>query len=225
MTSIRKTEGQGPGERPGERPKDPPNADIRPPPSSDSGKRQSVKRKKDFPRAAAAGRGGEREKSMAKEGSVAPKERVNIVYKPATGDQKEEIELPLKLLVLGDFTQAADSRLVEDRTPIEVDKDNFNDVLKGQDIKLDLNVADTLSGEEGAEMAVHLEFESLKDFEPDQLVQKVEPLRKLMELREALKAVKSPIANIPAFRKQVQALVDDDEARKHLLAELGLGKE
>ena len=52
---------------------------------------------------------------MAKEGSVAPKERVNIVYRPATGDAKEEIELPLKLLVIGDFTQRPDDRMVEER--------------------------------------------------------------------------------------------------------------
>jgi type VI secretion system protein ImpB len=66
---------------------------------------------------------------MAKEGSVAPKERVNIIYRPATGDQKEEIELPLKVLVMGDFTLQKDSRSVEDRHPVNIDKDNFNDVL------------------------------------------------------------------------------------------------
>ncbi|MDR0549921.1 MAG: type VI secretion system contractile sheath small subunit [Deltaproteobacteria bacterium] len=162
---------------------------------------------------------------MSKEGSVAPKERVNIVYKPATGDAKEEVELPLKLLVIGDFTQRPDARLVEDRDPIGVDKDNFNEVLKGHNLSLDLTVPDRLSKEEDAQMAVHLEFESLKDFEPDQLVQKVEPLRKLMELREALKAVKSPIANIPAFRKQVQSLMDDKDAREALFQELGLSQE
>lgn len=162
---------------------------------------------------------------MAKEGSVAPKERVNIVYKPATGDAQEQVELPLKLLVVGDFTLKEDSRQVEDRDPISVDKDNFNDVLKAQNLSLDLVVPNTLSEQEGEEMAVHLEFSSLKDFEPDQLVQKVEPLRKLMELREALKAVKSPIANTPAFRKQVQALIDDADTRDKLLKELGLDKE
>ncbi|MBR3665419.1 MAG: type VI secretion system contractile sheath small subunit, partial [Lachnospiraceae bacterium] len=47
---------------------------------------------------------------MAKEASVAPKERVNIVYRPATGDAQEEIELPLKLMVLGDFTLKQDDR-------------------------------------------------------------------------------------------------------------------
>lgn len=159
---------------------------------------------------------------MAKEGSVAPKERVNIVYKPATGDAQEQVELPLKLLVIGDFTQKEDGRQVEDRDPISIDKDNFNDVLKAQHLNLDLVVPNTLSGVKDDELAVHLEFSSLKDFEPDQLVQKVEPLRKLMELREALKAVKSPIANTPAFRKQVQALIDDDEARNKILKELGI---
>ncbi len=159
---------------------------------------------------------------MAQEGSVAPKERVNIVYKPATGDAKEETELPFKLLVLGDFTMAPDGRAVEDRDPISVDKDNFNDVLKAQNVKIDLSVADKLSGEADAQMAVSLDFKSMNDFSPDAIAQKVPELKKLLELRESLKAVKSPIANIPAFRKKIQGLVDDPEARAKLMAELGL---
>jgi type VI secretion system protein ImpB len=162
---------------------------------------------------------------MAKEGSIAPKERVNIVYKPSTGDVQEEVELPLKLLVVGDFTQTQDERPVEERPTIAVDKDNFNDVLKAQNLSLELTVPNTLSGKENEEMSVNLKFSSLKDFEPDQLVQQIEPLKKLMELREALKAVKSPLANTPAFRKQVQALLDDPEARNKLLKELGLDEE
>jgi type VI secretion system protein ImpB len=162
---------------------------------------------------------------MAKDGSVAPKERINIVYKPATGDASAEQELPLKLLVVGDFTQAEDGRQVEDRQPISIDKDNFNEVLKSQNLRLDFNVPNTLGGPEDDELPVHLEFSSLKDFEPDQLVQKVEPLHKLMQLREALKAVKSPIANIPQFRKHLQAIIDDDDALEKLLGELGLDKE
>ena len=84
---------------------------------------------------------------MAKEGSVAPKERVNIVYRPATGDAKEEVELPLKLLIVGDFSLSPDERPVEDRKPINIDKDSFNEVLKAHNLKLDLNVADKISGE------------------------------------------------------------------------------
>ena len=61
---------------------------------------------------------------MAKEGTVAPKERVNIVYRPATGGAQAEIELPLKLLVLGDFTGRPDSTMLEERKAIQVDKDS-----------------------------------------------------------------------------------------------------
>lgn len=159
---------------------------------------------------------------MAKEGSVAPKERVNIVYKPDTGDAKEEVELPLKLLVVGDFTQKDDDRMVEDRDPVNIDKDNFNEVLKAQDLELNMGVEDKLSGEADAQMAVNLKFESLKDFDPDRIINQVPELQKLMELRKALKALKSPLSNVPEFRKKVQELVKDDGAREKLLKELGI---
>ena len=160
---------------------------------------------------------------MAQEASVAPKERVNIVYKPATGDAKEEVELPLKLLVLGDFVNRADDRTLENREPISVDKDNFDDVLKAQKVELNMTVANKVSGKEGDELGVHLGFNSLKDFEPDAIAAKVPELQKLMELREALKALKGPLANVPEFRKKVQDMVQDPGLRDRLLKELGLG--
>ncbi|WP_027722044.1 type VI secretion system contractile sheath small subunit [Maridesulfovibrio zosterae] len=159
---------------------------------------------------------------MAKEGSVAPKERVNIVYKPETGDAKEEVELPLKLLVMGDFTQKEDERMVEDRDPVNIDKDNFNDVLKAQDLELNIGVDNRLTDEADAQMAVKLKFNSLKDFDPDQIINQVPELQQLMELREALKALKSPLSNVPEFRKKVQSLVKDTGARERLLKELGI---
>ena len=161
---------------------------------------------------------------MAKEASVAPKERINIVYRPAMGDAKEEIELPLKLMVLGDFTLRPDDRMVEDRDPISIDKDNFNDVLKGQGLSLKFNVDNKLSGKEDDQMAVDLKFEGLKDFEPDAIVRNVPELAKMMELREALKALKGPLANVPDFRKKLQELVGDESARANLLKELGLNE-
>ena len=66
---------------------------------------------------------------MAKESSVAPKERINITFKPATGGAQEEIELPLKLLVVGDYIQRFDGRKLEDRKPIAIDKMTFDEVL------------------------------------------------------------------------------------------------
>lgn len=159
---------------------------------------------------------------MAKEASVAPKERVNIVYRPATGDAKEDVELPLKLMVLGDFTMQPDDRMLEDRSPVSINKDNFNDVLKGQGLALKLNVPNKLAGEQDAQMTVDLKFNSLKDFEPDAIVQNVPELAKMMELREALKALKGPLSNVPEFRKKLQELVGDEKARANVLKELGL---
>ena len=159
---------------------------------------------------------------MAKEGSVAPKERVNIVYRPATGDAKEEIELPLKVLVMGDFTLQKDSRSVEDRQPINIDKDNFNDVLGAHNVRLETVVDNKLSDEPDAQMSVNLDFKKMKDFEPDTIIQKVPELKKLLELRDALKALKGPLGNIPEFRKKIQDIVKDDEVKARLLKELGI---
>ncbi|MHC1711412.1 MAG: type VI secretion system contractile sheath small subunit [Solidesulfovibrio sp.] len=163
---------------------------------------------------------------MAKESSVAPKERVNITYKPETGDAQEEVELPLKLLVLSDFTLGQDNRRIEDRDPISIDKDNFNDVLRAMDLDLKLSVPNLLAAKTGEgepdEMPVDLKLESLDDFKPDAIVQKIPELKKLMELRETLKAVKAPLGNIPEFRKKVQELVKDAGARERLMKELGI---
>ncbi|MHB9801217.1 type VI secretion system contractile sheath small subunit [Pseudomonas sp. MT3] len=160
---------------------------------------------------------------MAKEGSVAPKERVNITFKPATGNAQEELELPLKLLVLGDFTQRADDRKVEDRKPIGIDKNNFDEVLAKQELSLTLNVPNRLQDEAaGEELGVALKVNSMKDFNPASLVEQVPELKKLMELRDALVALKGPLGNAPAFRKAIESVLADDDSRDRVLGELGL---
>lgn len=159
---------------------------------------------------------------MAKEGSVAPKERINVTFKPATGGAQEEQELPLKLLVLGDFTQRADDRKLEDRKPIGIDKQSFDDVLAKQELSLTFSVPNRL--QEGAEddLAVQLRIDSMKDFNPASLVEQVPELKKLMALREALVALKGPLGNAPAFRKAIESVLADPDARYRVLNELGL---
>jgi len=159
---------------------------------------------------------------MAKEGSVAPKERINVVYRPAT-NMDEEVELPFKLMVLGDFTGRDDDTPLEERKKINVDKDNFNDVLAEQDIRLDLGVKDRLTpdAEEGDELAVSLKLDNMRSFEPEQIVQQVPELKSLLEIREALVALKGPLGNVKAFSKKLKEVLQDDAARERLLAELG----
>ncbi len=161
---------------------------------------------------------------MAKEGSVAPQERVNITYKPSTGNAQEEVELPLKMLFIGDYTGRPDPRPLEDRTPINVDKDNFQQVLAEQNLGVAFQVPDALSGEKGAELSVNLKFKKLNDFGPDAVAEQVPELKKLLELRNALTALKGPLGNIPAFKKKISALLADATARETLVNELGIGK-
>lgn len=159
---------------------------------------------------------------MYKEGSVAPKERVNIKYIPSTGDSQAEIELPLKTLVVGDFKGHAEETPLEEREAVSVDKNNFEAVMRESDLKISATVPNKLSDEENAELPIELSFKSLADFSPDAVAAQVPELNKLVELREALVALKGPLGNIPAFRERLQTLLNSEESREKLLSELSL---
>lgn len=161
---------------------------------------------------------------MTKESTLAPKERVNIVYRPSLGEEKEEVELPLKMLVMGDFTGSDDARPLEKREPVQVDKNNFNEVLKAQKISLNFSVPNRLAVDQGNELNISLRADTLKDFGPEAIVAQVPELRRLLELREALRALKGPLSNVPEFRKKIQELIKDGTTRQKLLAEIGLDK-
>ncbi|HEN8798520.1 type VI secretion system contractile sheath small subunit [Pseudomonas sp. CM27] len=154
-------------------------------------------------------------------GSVAPKERINIKYVPTTGNEQAEVELPHKMLVLGDFG-LDDDRALEDRPVMRIDKHTFNNVLNDADVRMDMSVPCLLSATADAELAVNLQFKSIDDFGPDQIARQVPALNQLLELREALVALKGPLGNVPAFRKQLQHLLNDEQARKRLAHELDL---
>jgi len=157
----------------------------------------------------------------SKDGSVAPKERINIKYVPATGDQQAETELPLKMFVVGDFKGHAEATPIEDRKAISIDRNNFRSVMKESGLTLSTTVSNKL--EDGSDdLPVSLEFQGLEDFSPDSIAVQVPELKKLIELREALVALKGPLGNVPSFRSKLQELLDDEQARNELLAELEL---
>jgi type VI secretion system protein ImpB len=163
--------------------------------------------------------------AMSKEGSVAPKERVNITYKPAIGNAKEEVELPLKMLMLGDYLMRPDPRPLEDRKPINIDKDNFQKVMSEQKLALTFAVKDKLSEAEDSELNVNLKFRRLSDMEPEAIANQVPELKKLLDLRAALTALKGPLGNEKAFRNKIQQILGDPAQRNKIINELGLKKE
>lgn len=159
---------------------------------------------------------------MSKEGSVAPKERINIKYIPATGDAQAEIELPLKTLVVGDFKGHSENTPLEERSVVQVDKNNFESVMRESELNLSTTVKNKLIDDESAELSIELSFKSLADFSPDRVATQVPELNKLIELREALVALKGPLGNIPGFRERLQSIMNSEESREKLLAELNL---
>ena len=156
---------------------------------------------------------------MADEGSVAPQERINITYQAATGDAKSEKELPLKTLVIGDFTGRVDNTPLEDRKAVNINADNFNQVIKGMNISLVANVPNKLE-ESGGEMPVKISIDSLKSFGPEAIAAQVPELAKLLELRAALSSLQGPMGNFPDFRKKIQGILGDADKRAAIEAEL-----
>ncbi|APG19800.1 type VI secretion protein [Kosakonia radicincitans] len=158
-------------------------------------------------------------------GSVAPKERINIVYRPASGDENTSVELPLKLLAIGEYILSEDDRQLESMNPVSVDKDNFDSVMSAHNVVLNALVPDTISAKSGLEekyLSINIKFNSIKDFTPDALVENIPELKRIVSMRDALKALKGPLGNIPAFRKRLQELVSDNQIRLLIMKELDI---
>ena len=154
--------------------------------------------------------------------SVAPKERINIKYVPATGGQQAEIELPMTMMVIGNMKGRIEDTPIEERQTVSIDKNNFSSVMKESGLELNFSVQNRLKEGSQDELPVKLQFASMADFTPDSIANQVPELQKLLELREALVALKGPLGNIPAFRNRLQDLLSSDEAREQLLKELDL---
>lgn len=147
-----------------------------------------------------------------------PPSRINIRYVKDTGRAQEAVELPLKLLVLGDFTMREDDTLVEERERVQVNANSFDSFLKEQNLKLSFMVPNRLSGIEDDEFQVHLDIESMADFTPDQLVEKVPKLKQMLEVRQLLTDLKARVITNRKFRLELDKLLakskDTEENRK-----------
>ncbi|MGO4005046.1 MULTISPECIES: type VI secretion system contractile sheath small subunit [Pseudomonas] len=148
-----------------------------------------------------------------------PKARVNIKLDLHTGGAKKSIELPLKLMVMGDYSNGREQRALSERSKIGVNRNNFDSVLAEFSPALKFAV-DDVRGEGRAETAVELSFQCMKDFEPEQVARQIPQLRALLAMRNLLRDLKSNLLDNATFRYELERILKDDALSDELRAEL-----
>ena len=154
-------------------------------------------------------------------GKVRPP-RVHLTYDVQVGDAIEKKELPFVVGVLGEFSGQPDADKplpkLKDRKFVNVDLDNFDDVMSGMSPKSSYRVKNKLNAE-GGEFAVNLEFKSMEDFRPESVVQQVEPLRKLLEARTRLSDLRNKLAGNEKLDDILSDILSNTEKLARLSAE------
>jgi type VI secretion system protein ImpB len=148
-----------------------------------------------------------------------PPARVNIKLDIDKGGAQKKVELPFKMLVLGDFSQKGDSTRLVDKEKINVNKDNFNQVMESMDLGLNMSVENKINPG-GGDIKVDLKFKNMKDFSPLEIVKQVPQLSKLLAARNLVKDLKSNLMDNKEFRKKLEAIMSDKTAMDSLVAEL-----
>lgn len=145
--------------------------------------------------------------------------RVQITYDVEVGDAIETKELPFVLGVLGDYSGNPKEALpkMKERKFVEIDRDNFDDVLKGTKPRLQLRVDNQLA-KDGSQLGVELNFEKLEDFEPQRIVNQVEPLKKMLEIRTRLSDLRNKITGNDKLEELLDQIVRDTEKLKQISA-------
>src|SRR5919109_228214 len=150
--------------------------------------------------------------------------RVHITYDVEIGDAIEMKELPFVVGILADLSGKPDEPLprLRDRKFVEIDRDNFNDIMRGMKPRLAFRVDNKLTDDD-TKLAVELRFNSMDDFEPEQVVKQVEPLRKLLEVRRQLSALLAKTDGNDRLSKELQEIISNTKLLQRVSKEAGLG--
>lgn len=149
------------------------------------------------------------------------KPRVHITYDVETEGAAVKKELPFVIGVTGDFSghNTQDLKPLKDRRFIQIDRDNYNDILKRMNPKLEIKVDNTLSDDD-SEIAVSLSFKSLDDFEPAAIVNQVEPLKQLMETRNKLRDLMTKVDRSEDLENILEEVLNNTASLDKLASEL-----
>lgn len=169
-----------------------------------------------------------KESTQKKVGRVRPP-RVQIQYELYIGDAMQLKELPFIVGVMGDFTGKPDPESplppLGKRKFVNIDRDNFNNVLAATKPRVAFRVDDKLSGKADSQLAVELKFNSMDDFEPENVVRQVEPMRKLLETREKLQTLLAKMDGNDNLSDKMDEILKNTDLRQKLAEQRGLAGE
>jgi type VI secretion system protein ImpB len=151
--------------------------------------------------------------------------RVQITYDVEVGGAIELKELPFVVGVMGDFVGKSEDPLpaIKNRKFVEIDPDNFNQVLAGMKPRVAYSVENKMQ-DDGSKIGVDLKFNNIEDFEPDNVVQQIEPLRKLVEARQKLSDLRSKMDGNDKLESMLNDIIGDVDKQKQLSDALGIEK-
>lgn len=150
------------------------------------------------------------------------KPRVHITYDVDTNGAVQEKELPFVMGVMGDYSgdNTENKKSLKDRKFSQIDRDNFNEVMTNITPQLNMKVENTLQSD-GSEMSVNLDFKNMDDFEPQNIVNKVDPLKQLMDTRNKLRDLLTKADRSEDLEKLLEEVLSSTDALSSLQNELG----
>jgi type VI secretion system protein ImpB len=152
--------------------------------------------------------------------------RVHITYEVETEGAEVLRELPFVVGVIGDFSgdPTQPLRPLAERKFIQIDRDNFNEVMTRMTPGLNIRVANKLA-DDGSEMAVQLKFDSIEDFEPARVAEQVPALKALLDTRNKLRDLMSKVDRSEQLESLLEQILKNENELKSLSGELGIGKQ
>ncbi len=147
-----------------------------------------------------------------------PAARINLKLDVGKGDAKKKVELPMKLLVTGDFSQQEKDGRLADREKININKDNFTQVMESMDLKLKYMVDNKITDE--GSIGIDLDMKNIDSFKPENIAKDVPEISRLLAARNLLKDLKSNLLDNREFRKRLEEIVKDSGSAQELYEQL-----
>ncbi|RKH08447.1 type VI secretion system contractile sheath small subunit [Corallococcus sp. CA053C] len=152
-----------------------------------------------------------------------PKSRITLTYRTTINGEQETVNLPLRLLVLGDFSLGSSEDRksdLETRRLRSIDGRNLDELMKDMKMSANFQVPNRINPDVESELDVTLPIDRMKSFHPDEVVKHVPKLKALLLLKTLLVEMQSNIDNRKDLRRELYELFSKPEALKELLNEL-----